>query len=549
MKIRQAFQTVALKLQEQADATLTNSDVCRWLGDALRDFEGYCYYCDHIGDGNSGDVIYSCNGNLKKAPYEIRSVNGKMTATIDDESTVDVLPRTTYEEEADEEDHYASMESAGLYTKGDGLPLVERFISKADRDAMDSADFAGKGKSFPIKGPGDVMAAVRSMGRAGSSNVGPSTLKRNIIAIAKRKGYTKQLPKSWQSGSDSDTSSEAAVVDLTGDVVALREGAVGQDGSALLKLIAPGWGSCGYYPAAVLERDGPSIFPKGTKNFWNHQTEAEEAARPEGDLRDLASVLTEDAHFEKNGPDGAGLYARANVFEHFRQPVDQLAKHIGMSIRASGKAREGEAEGKKGRIIEKLERGHSVDYVTTPGAGGKVLQLFEAARGRQQSTETEGDDMDVKEALAKIRKTNERLALREAKDHAADKIGSERLNEATKRRLIERVILMAPLTEDGELDTKKFDEIIAREVKEEAVYLAQLTGGRVVQGMGSGAAVSESGEPLTKKERKRLRKMREAADDDFADGMKEVGRTLGLGKEGRKLFAVGRGGEFDSEVA
>ena len=65
-----------------------------------------------------------------------------------------------------------------------------------------------------------------------------------------------------------------------------------------------GRGTSGYYPAEVLERDGPKVFPAGTKNFWNHQTDAEEAARPEGDLRDLASVLTEDAHFENNGPTG-----------------------------------------------------------------------------------------------------------------------------------------------------------------------------------------------------------------------------------------------------
>jgi len=537
VKLRPSFQAIALKLQEQADGELSNADVCRWLSDALRDMDGYCCYCDHVGDGDSGDVIYSCGGDLKRAPYEIRAVNGKMTATIDDEQAVGVLPRTTYEEEADEEDHYASLEAAGLYSAGDSVPLIERFISKGERDAADSSSFAGKGKSFPILKPSDVMAAVRSMGRAGANNLGPAALKKNIIAIAKKKGWTKYLPKSWQDGGgDGADSSEARGLldlDLVGDCVALREGAVGQDGSALLKLIAPGWGSCGYYPPEVLERDGPRVFPKGTKNFWNHQTEAEEAARPEGDLRDLASVLAEDAHFDKQGPDGAGLYARAKVFENFRQPIDDLAKHIGMSIRASGKAREGEVGGKKGRIIEKLERGQSVDYVTTPGAGGRVLQLFEAARGRQHST-NEGDDMEVKEALALLKKQSERLALREAKDYAADKIGSERLNDATKKRILQRVVELAPLNDAGELDVKQFDEIITREVKDEVTYLAQVTGGRIVSGMGSGA-VAEAGK-LSKKERKALK---ESA-DEFEEGMNEVGRTLGLGKKGRKLFVTGR---------
>lgn len=154
--------------------------------------------------------------------------------------------------------------------------------------------------------------------------------------------------------------------------------------------------------------------------------------------------------------------------------------------------------------------------------------------------------MELKEALAALKKTNERLALREAKDYAGDKLAGERLNEATKKRLLERLVTMAPLTAEGTLDEKKFDEIIAREVKDEATYLAQVTGGRIVTGMGSGAPLRENLDGLSKKERKALRKQREAANEDFEDGMKEVAATLGLGKEGRKLFAIGRN---DSEVA
>lgn len=535
MKLSPGLQALAVKLQEQLDE-LSNSDVCRWLTDALRELDGYAYYIDHFGDGKSGDVIYSCSGDMKRAPYEIRSVNGKVTASIDDENAIDVLPRTTYEPEADEADHYASMESARgedgpLYTK---TPMYERFISKAERDAADSGSFAGKGKSFPILKPGDVMAAVRSMGRAGSGNYDTGTLKRNIVRIAKKKGFGKSLPKAWQD-EQSDDGKEAAVdIDLTGDVVALKEGAVGQDGTAYLKLIAPGWGSSGYYPADVLERDGSKVFPKGTKNFWNHQTDAEEAARPEGDLRDLASVLTEDAHFDSKGPAGPGLYAKAKVFEQFRQPVDDLASHIGMSIRANGKAREGQApDGKKGRIIEQLTKGHSVDYVTTPGAGGKILQLFEAARKPARTIPAEGGADDV-EALKEVKKLRERLALREGADYVRNALAGERLNEATKARLVGRIVESIPLTEDGEVDEKKLDKIIEREVKDEVEYLAKLSGGRLVTGMGDGLGKS-------KKELKKERKAREASDADFEQGMKEVGRTLGLGKEGRRLFVTGRG--------
>ncbi len=485
MLLSAAFKAVALKLQEQATAQLSANDLCRWLSDALQDMG--CYYCDHIGDSQSGDVIYSGSEGLEKAPYQVTTVNGKPFVHVDEEKAVGVLPRTTYEEEVDDQDHYASMEAAGLYLPGTAK-LAERFISKDERDKADEGSFAGKGKSYPILKAGDVMAAVRSIGRAGAGNYGSAALKRNITAIAKKKGFASELPDSWKS--DGDSSEAAKDIEILGDVIPLKEGAVGQDGTAYLKLIAPGRGSSGYYPAEVLKRDGPTVFRAGTKNFWNHQTDAEESARPEGDLRDLASVLTEDAHYEDPGPAGPGLYARAEVQPSFRSSVDSLAKHIGMSIRASGKAKEGKApDGKTGPIIEQLTRGISVDYVTTPGAGGQILQLFEAARGAAKLTQGgEESDMDIAE-IKKLQETNrkllQRMALRDARDFAERELGAVRLPDATKTRLIERVVGMAPITADGDLDAKAFKTLIEAEVKEEATYLSNLTGGRIVTGMGS----------------------------------------------------------------
>lgn len=212
-----AVKFLATKILESLDSgDISHNDLYTWLSDAINDYGmtngSYACLIDFIGDGESGDVIFRCGGDLKKAPYSIETVNGKVTAQLDDENVVDVLPHTIYEEEADEADHYASMESAKLYTHGAELPLCERFISKDARDAADSSSFAGKGKSFPILKPGDVMAAVRSMGRAGPGNYGAGTLRSNIIRIAKAKGFTSSLPKAWQSGGD-DAKESAALVD------------------------------------------------------------------------------------------------------------------------------------------------------------------------------------------------------------------------------------------------------------------------------------------------------------------------------------------------
>lgn len=69
-----------------------------------------------------------------------------------------------------------------------------------DRDKIPAEDFAGKNRSFPIVKPGDVSDAASSIGRAGDDNYSTDTLKKNIIAIAERKGpsFVAELPKTWR---------------------------------------------------------------------------------------------------------------------------------------------------------------------------------------------------------------------------------------------------------------------------------------------------------------------------------------------------------------
>ena len=182
MKLRAQFFLIAQKLQEAADSgDVSHNDLTRWLSDACQEIAKpgeYCSFVDFIGDGESGDVVYMLNGDLMRAPYEVQGV----TARVDVESAVDVLPRTTYEPESDDDEHVASMEAAKLYAGG--VPLYERFIPKSARAAAPSGSFAGKGKSFPILKPEDVKAAVQAMGRAGSENYSTDVIKKNIVRIA-----------------------------------------------------------------------------------------------------------------------------------------------------------------------------------------------------------------------------------------------------------------------------------------------------------------------------------------------------------------------------
>lgn len=135
------------------------------------------------------------------------------------------------------------------------------------------------------------------------------------------------------------------------------------------------WGSSGFYPRTVIERDGPAAWPAGTAMYLDHPTVEEEANRPERSVRDIAAKVVTTPVYE-----GDGLYADIEVFPHTAPLVEALADTIGLSVRGEGTAVLGEAAGRHGMIIESLDRGYSVDFVTRAGAGGKLVSLIEAAR-------------------------------------------------------------------------------------------------------------------------------------------------------------------------
>ncbi len=490
--LQAGFKVLALKLQE---AAMMHGDVRSRLADAVNDHhqaEGtYGHYIDHNGDGESGDVVYSSNGDVKQASYEIGSRGGKATANIDHENAKSVVPVTSYVPEAEDSDHYTSMDEAmrkaELYLQ---LPVYERFISTATRKGADAGSFAGKGKSFPILKAEDVSAALHSIGRAGAGNYSSDTLRSNIKRIAKAKGFA--LPDSLKDDSDSKESTSSTWNDANKGTwkpegVELRESATfleapklaeGQTTDYPIKLISPGRGSSGYYPPEVLKKAAESkVFKAGTQMFWNHDTDAEESARPEGDLNRLAAVTTTDAQWNEAGHDGPGLYARAKVFSDYADKVKEKGPHIGLSIRAGGDRDESaRAPDGKPRVITALRNAASVDFVTKAGRDGKIFT---------ESATTEGDDMDKNEVLALIKEAqaplvaeNKQLRSMLAVTQAPALIGAHladsRLPEPIKRKIVEALSGAIPTTEAGVVDDAKLKTMVEASAKEWADLLPQL---------------------------------------------------------------------------
>lgn len=292
-------------------------------------------------------------------------------------------------------------------------------------------------------------------------------------------------------------SAESESMPLAEEHIELIERAVGEDGLAHIKLIAPGWGSSGYYPPAVLARDGPNVFREGLHMHIDHQTEAERKAKQEGSLKDFAGTLASDAHWEDNGPAGPGLYADAQVFEPYRAMLNEMAPHIGVSIRANGNAVRGEAEGRKGHIIEAITAANTTDYVTRAGAGGAILPLTESApdpmvlslfRGEHQIT-TEVRTVDEQEAQglrAENARLREALLLREARDMIVEALSKVDMPEPTRARLTETLAKNPPVT-DGALDVEVFNAAITEAAKAEIAYIASVSGSGAVRGMGASA--------------------------------------------------------------
>lgn len=313
---------------------------------------------------------------------------------------------------------------------------------------------------------------------------------------------------------------EESTIEIESDIIPLSEAAVGADGTARIKIADAGWGSSGYYSKDMLKRDGPQVFKRGLHMYMNHPTVTESTERPERSVEDLAAVLNEDAMWDDSGPHGAGLYANAEIFPSYRQPLKEKSQHIGVSLRARGRAAAGEAEGRKGRIIKEMMNAQSVDFVTLPGRGGSIVEMMESARTSQQINERqpaaivseESQDMDMEklqetlaplqEQLAALAETNatlqagrtedqgriaqlnERLMLSDASRIVGNKLASSDIAEPTRKRLAESLVKNPPTSDDGTLDVDALHTRIEESVTAEQEYLASLGSTGQIVGMG-----------------------------------------------------------------
>lgn len=135
------------------------------------------------------------------------------------------------------------------------------------------------------------------------------------------------------------------------------------------------WGSSGFYSQGILESAATAgVFAAGTPMYIDHPTLTERTDRPGRSVRDLAGVLLTEGVYDTDG-----VYADVQIYGHYAPIIQEMADHIGLSIRAGGQVEAGQAAGRSGLVVSSIDHVASVDFVTEAGAGGKLVSLLESA--------------------------------------------------------------------------------------------------------------------------------------------------------------------------
>lgn len=134
-----------------------------------------------------------------------------------------------------------------------------------------------------------------------------------------------------------------------------------------IRLISAGEGSSGTYTADMLRENGPKVFPKGTKLYYNHPTEQERETH-----RDVRLIFGKTLDAAEYVEAEQALYADAFVYEKDAEFITQIMDDVDLSIEASGKVNS------NGEAVLAESPINAVALVPTGGRDGKIVGLIES---------------------------------------------------------------------------------------------------------------------------------------------------------------------------
>ena len=160
-----------------------------------------------------------------------------------------------------------------------------------------------------------------------------------------------------------------------------------ENGRWLVTVATPGQGSSGYYSEELLSEQGPLALQSGAQSFINHDS----TRSP----KDMIGVFPEGAFWNK---ESKKLQAELEVFPHWKEFVETVGPHSGMSLYMHG---ESDDEGNVTKLIPHAHNG--CDLVARPGLEGSGLdeKLYESLRAEAQAKAKaeETQDMELEQKV------------------------------------------------------------------------------------------------------------------------------------------------------
>jgi cation transport regulator ChaB len=162
------------------------------------------------------------------------------------------------------------------------------------------------------------------------------------------------------------------------ELVSLREAKIDEANKSVeLTIIKAGWSANDRYYSPDVLKEAADLFTN-CKAFADHPRRSEDTDRPERSVRDIVGYYTkawsEDgkvkAHLKVMGEAVGWLWPL--IVETVNTGVDLVST----SINALGQVQEGEVDGRRGNIVQKIVKANSADVVTTAAAGGRFERLL-----------------------------------------------------------------------------------------------------------------------------------------------------------------------------
>lgn len=358
------------------------------------------------------------------------------------------------------------MQSGGAPDDGDdemGEAVLHAPARKRSATIVRTKPDGTKEYKFPIPDPAHAKAALAFLNR---SDLTPAEK-----AKVRRKAYSmlgKTPPTSTQTTKESDTDmiddmeAELQLLDISEATIDLAKGELE------VTFLKPGFNRSGYryYTKDAIHEAVTGGMFTNLKMFMNHQTPQEMNQRPERDLKDWVSTMKE-CWVDSDGAAKGKVKVVQSWFSSFLKDLQESGSigEIGLSIFAQGKVKPTKIEGRQTNVVERFQRAMSVDWVTEPGAGGRVDQMWESYQPIMHKEQELNvlQSMTAEEALRELKESRsdviEALA-KQIKDESADEA---RLQEAAKsiEDLIAQVKQLEKDAEDAkaELETTRESQV------------------------------------------------------------------------------------------